>query len=134
MDVSYDEGYVHKCDVVQRDCKTDDGKTEKRDLAQLRVHFNRPTRNGDGEFTEKGDFWANVELWGPKARHLKVVQPGARVAVLGSFRGDNYTTEGGEERHGIKVVARSIAILPSSIQDVKFKAKVKDAETVTDED
>jgi single-stranded DNA-binding protein len=59
------------------------GNDEPRRLLRLNVYFDNPIPK-DGEFEDRGGFWAPVELWHRDADHWKdLYQKGMRVLVEG---------------------------------------------------
>ena len=60
------------------------GNDEPRRLLRLNVYFDNPIPKKDGEFEDRGGFWAPVELWHRDADHWKdLYQKGMRVLVEG---------------------------------------------------
>jgi single-strand DNA-binding protein len=47
------------------------GNDEPRRLLRLNVYFDNPIPKKDGEFEDRGGFWAPVELWHRDAEHWK---------------------------------------------------------------
>ncbi|MEA3291737.1 MAG: single-stranded DNA-binding protein, partial [Pseudomonadota bacterium] len=104
---------------------TADGE-ELRDLAVLRVRFNRPALV-DGKWEDRGGFWANVEVWGERAKSLDCIRKGAIVGVAGNLVMDRWQDkETGETKSALVVKARSVTIVPSCIESVTFKTRAED--------
>ena len=60
------------------------GNDEPRRLLRLNVYFDNPIPKKDGEYEDRGGFWAPVELWHRDAEHWKTLyQKGMRVLVEG---------------------------------------------------
>ena len=60
------------------------GNDEPRRLLRLNVYFDNPIPKKDGEYEDRGGFWAPVELWHREAEHWKTLyQKGMRVLVEG---------------------------------------------------
>ena len=60
------------------------GNDEPRRLLRLNVYFDNPIPKKDGEYEDRGGFWAPVELWHRDADHWKdLYQKGMRVLVEG---------------------------------------------------
>ncbi len=51
------------------------GNDEPRRLLRLNVYFDNPVPTKDGEFEDRGGFWAPVELWHRDAEHWKNAVP-----------------------------------------------------------
>lgn len=126
MNHYYDEGYVHSVELSRKPVATSDGE-EQRDLAVLRVRFNRPAFV-DGKWEDRGGFWANVEVWGGRAESLECIHKGAIVGVAGSLVMNRWQDkETGEQKSAMVVKARSVTIVPSCIESVTFKARSEDS-------
>ncbi len=122
MNFTYDEGYVHSIEHSRKQVTTEAGD-ELRDLATLRVRFNRPIPKDDG-WGDKGGFWANVEVWGHRATHLECIRQGAIVGVAGNLVLNEWSdSETGEERSSLVLKARSVTLVPACIESVTFKRK-----------
>src|SRR3546814_20246289 len=60
------------------------GNDEPRRLLRLNVYFDNPIPKKDGEYEDRGGFWAPVELWHRDAEHWKTLyQKSMRVLVEG---------------------------------------------------
>ena len=58
------------------------GSDEPRWLLRLNVYFDNPIPKKDGDYEDRGGFWAPVELWHREAEHWKTLyQKGMRVLV-----------------------------------------------------
>ena len=59
---------------------------ENNDVANLRIYFDRPVANAEGNFEDKKGFWLNVEVWGDRAQArgtpLHQGQPGGRHRII----------------------------------------------------
>lgn len=49
------------------------GNDEPRRLLRLNVYFDNPIPKKDGEYEDRGGFWAPVELWHRDAEHWKTL-------------------------------------------------------------
>jgi single-strand DNA-binding protein len=60
------------------------GNEEPRRLLRLNVYFDNLMLKKDGEYEDRGGFWAPVELWRCEAEHWKTLyRKGMRVLVEG---------------------------------------------------
>jgi single-strand DNA-binding protein len=58
---------------------------EARQVCALRIYFDRQVPNGE-EFEDRGGFWLDADLWGPRAEDAaRVLRKGMRVYVEGSL-------------------------------------------------
>ena len=100
------------------------GNDEPRRLLRLNVYFDNPIPKKDGEFEDRGGFWAPVELWHRDADHWKdLYQKGMRVLVEGRTVRDEWEDADENERVTFKVEARRVGILPYRIESVTLSAK-----------
>lgn len=99
------------------------GNDEPRRLLRLNVYFDNPVPK-DGEFEDRGGFWAPVELWHRDAEHWKALyQKGMRVMVEGRTVRDEWEDADANERVTFKIEARRVGILPYRIESVTINAK-----------
>ncbi|MBN0609987.1 single-stranded DNA-binding protein, partial [Pseudomonas aeruginosa] len=83
----------------------------------------------DGEYEDRGGFWAPVELWHRDAEHWKTLyQKGMRVLVEGRTVRDEWEDADENERVTFKVEARRVGILPYRIESVALSPKPQEAE------
>ena len=95
------------------------GNDEPRRLLRLNVYFDNPIPKKDGEYEDRGGFWAPVELWHRDAEHWKTLyQKGMRVLVEGRTVRDEWEDADENERVTFKVEARRVGILPYRIESV----------------
>jgi len=93
-------------------------------VCNLRVYFDKPVPVEDGGFEDKGGFWMNVELWGPRGvACADLLAKGARVQVEGSLIGKRWQDESGEDRTGLAVRARRVNPDLMTVDALKQKAK-----------
>jgi single-strand DNA-binding protein len=98
------------------------GNEEPRRLLRLNVYFDNPVPK-DGGFTDRGGYWAPVELWHAEAEHWSTLyQKGMRVLVEGRTVRDEWEDEEGP-RVTFKIEARRIAILPYRLEAVTLTPK-----------
>ena len=99
------------------------GNDEPRRLLRLNVYFDNPIPKKDGEYEDRGGFWAPVELWHRDAEHWKTLyQKGMRVLVEGRTVRDEWEDADENERVTFKVEARRVGILPYRIESVALSA------------
>jgi single-stranded DNA-binding protein len=100
------------------------GNDEPRRLLRLNVYFDNPIPKKDGEYEDRGGFWAPVELWHRDAEHWKTLyQKGMRVLVEGRTVRDEWEDADENERVTFKIEARRVGILPYRIESVTLSAK-----------
>src|SRR3546814_5317945 len=74
------------------------GNDEPRRLLRLNVYFDNPIPKKDGEYEDRGGFWAPVELWHRDAEHWKTLyQKSMRVLVEGRTVRDEWEDARSEE-------------------------------------
>jgi single-strand DNA-binding protein len=67
------------------------GTEEPRRLLRLNVYFDNPVPRKDGEYEDRGGFWAPVEIWRQEAeRWAALYQKGMRVLVSGRMECDDW--------------------------------------------
>ena len=55
-------------------------------VCSLRVFFDRPKPNGDGEFEDKWGFWMDASRWGTRGESAaRLLKKGSRVSVTGEL-------------------------------------------------
>jgi single-strand DNA-binding protein len=92
-------------------------------LLRLSVYFDNPVPK-DGEFHDRGGFWAPVELWHSDAEHWSTLyQKGMRVLVEGRMVRDDWEDGEGMPRTTFKVEARCIGVLPYRIERIVVATK-----------
>ncbi len=100
------------------------GNDEPARLLRLNVYFDNPVPTNDGEFDDRGGFWAPVELWHRDAEHwASLYQKGMRVLVTGRMEKDSWTDGEGKPRETWKINARSVGMLPYRIATVALSPK-----------
>lgn len=99
------------------------GNNEPRRMVRLNVYFDNSFPDGKGGYTERGGFWANVELWHKEAEaYAKLYQKGMRVLVQGRAVMDRWEKDG-EEVQALKVDAVRVGILPHRVEHVHLQQK-----------
>lgn len=99
------------------------GNKEPRRLLRLNVYFDNPVLKGDGEYEDRGGFWANVELWHKDAeRYSELYSKSMRVLVIGRMVMDKWEDDSGEECSAMKVQASRVGILPNRLQGLMVRS------------
>jgi Single-stranded DNA-binding protein len=97
------------------------GNKEPRRLLRLNVYFDNPVPKGDGEYEDRGGFWASVELWHKDAeRYSDLYSKSMRVVVIGRLVMDKWEDESGGECRAMKVQASRVGILPQRLQSAEM--------------
>jgi len=105
------------------------GNDEPRRLLRLNVYFDNPVPTGDGEFEDRGGFWAPVEIWHRDAEHWKILyQKGMRVLVQGRMVHEVWEDADGKSRETFKVQARRVGILPYRVEAMTLTQKLADGQ------
>jgi len=95
---------------------------DKRQVADLRIYFDRPIKNQDsGEYEDKGGFWLNVSVWDKLAEDVdRVLKKGMRVSVQGSLKQNVWDdVKSGEEKSKFVLYADEITLTLFRIESVK---------------
>jgi len=105
------------------------GNEEPHRLLRLNIYFDNPVPTGDGEFEDRGGFWAPVEIWHRDTEHWQTLyQKGMRVLVQGRMVRDEWEDADGKPRETFKVQARRVGILPMRIEAIALTPKSMDAQ------
>jgi single-strand DNA-binding protein len=100
------------------------GNEEPRRLLRLNVYFDNQVLRKDGEYEDRGGFWAPVELWHRDAeRWAALYKKGMRVLVFGREERDDWQGDDGTPRTTYKINARSVGILPHRVESVTLSAR-----------
>jgi single-strand DNA-binding protein len=100
------------------------GNEEPRRLLRLNVYFDNPVPKRDGEFDDRGGFWAPVEVWHREAEHwASLYRKGMRVLVSGRMERDDWQGDDETPRTTYKINARSVGILPYRIERIALSAR-----------
>lgn len=120
MGMFYDKGNLADAPSLKRIKGREGGDV---DVAKMRVFFGRYGQGENGDVTQKGGFWREVEIYGDKARacheHLR---KGARVAVMGREVDFWAKDDNGEEVQVFKIIADDVTLVLSRVEKVVFKA------------
>lgn len=96
------------------------GNKEPKRLLRLNVYFDNPVPKGDGDYEDRGGFWANVELWHKDAeRYSELYSKSMRVVVIGRLVMDKWEDDNGGECRAMKVQASRVGILPHRLQSAE---------------
>lgn len=100
------------------------GNEEPRRVLRLNVYFDNPVPKKDGEYEDRGGFWAPVDWWHKDAEHFAgLFQKGMRVVVQGREERDDWVDDDDNERTTYRINARSVSILPYRIESVNLSPK-----------
>ncbi len=103
---------------------------EARDVLELRVYFDRPVPDGDGNYTDKGGFWLNANLWGNRAKPLSdLLDKGMRVRVEGTLTQETWEDREGEERSGMKLDLDNVALELVRVSSIEMRQREGNANT-----
>ena len=118
--ISIEKAYVHSFNLKK--ITTNNG--EERTVFNARVLINRSRYNEEtDQYDDKGSFWVSFSLWGRAAEAFQGLNlTGARLLIVGELAQESWTDrESGETRTGMRFNGREAALLPGSIESVKFK-------------
>jgi len=105
------------------------GNEEPRRLLRLNVFFDNPLPKDNGEFEDRGGFWAPVEIWHRDTEHWQTLyQKGMRVLVQGRMVRDEWEDADGKPRETFKVQARRMGLLPYRIEAITLSQKPADTQ------
>ena len=111
------------------------GNEEPRRVLRLNVYFDNPVPKKDGEYEDRGGFWAPVDWWHKDAEHFATLfQKGMRVVVQGREERDDWIDDEENERITYRINARRVSILPYRVESVKLSPKQtsEDQENIND--
>ncbi|MGH8553062.1 MAG: single-stranded DNA-binding protein, partial [Methylococcales bacterium] len=95
---------------------------EDRQVAEMRVYFDRSVPKENGEYQDEGGFWLTVSLWGARAEPaVKILKKGARVQVDGILRAESWDDETGATRSALRLTASRIGIDPVCIESLSYR-------------
>lgn len=99
-----------------------DGRNGEFDVASMRIMFGRYGQDDQGEVEQRGGFWREVEIYGPKARSCaELLRKGARVLVVGEEREFTATDDNGQKVQVFKIVAEDIALQLTRVKSIVFE-------------
>ncbi|KIH80553.1 single-stranded DNA-binding protein [Pseudomonas batumici] len=100
------------------------GNNEPYRLLRLNVYFDNPIPKSDGEYEDRGGYWAGVEVWHKDAeRYSELYRKGMRVLVIGRMLMDKWEDDKGVECRAMKVQASRVGILPHRVEIVVMAAQ-----------
>ncbi|HGY89646.1 MAG TPA: single-stranded DNA-binding protein [Planctomycetes bacterium] len=102
---------------------------EKRAVASMRIFFDRSVPDGNGGFEDKGGFWLDVSLWGPRAETAaRLLDKGARVAVSGSLVQRTWEDkDSGDPRSRIELIADQVDVDLVRVDTLTYRARQNEA-------
>ncbi|WP_111748825.1 single-stranded DNA-binding protein [Salinisphaera orenii] len=96
---------------------------EDRQVADLRIYFDRNVPDGNGGFDEKGGFWLNVSAWTSRAINAaRVLRKGMRVKVDGTLSEDSWEKDG-QQYSRIDLTAQDISLDLGRVEAVTMQPK-----------
>ncbi|MCU1738485.1 MULTISPECIES: single-stranded DNA-binding protein [unclassified Pseudomonas] len=97
------------------------GNNEPYRLLRLNVYFDNPIPKSDGEYEDRGGYWAGVEVWHKDAeRYSELYCKGMRVLVIGRMLMDKWEDDKGVECRVMKVQASRVGILPHRVESLSM--------------
>ena len=99
---------------------------DKRQVADLRIYFDKPVKNQDtSEYEDKGGFWLNVSAWDNLAEDvMRVLKKGMRINVQGTLKHNVWIDkESGVEKSKFVLYADDITLTLFSIESVVRRQK-----------
>lgn len=114
-------GNVGKTPVLQRI----EIEGEKHTVAHLRVFFDRPVRQEDARYQDKGGFWLSVSLWDRRAEDaFRLLRTGSRVFIQGELRSQQWTDKDtGELRNELQLNGDRFFIDPLGVDAVQYQLR-----------
>jgi single-strand DNA-binding protein len=100
---------------------------EARQVCALRIYFDRQVPNGE-EFEDRGGFWLDADLWGPRAEDAaRVLRKGMRLYVEGSLAQHTWKDkETGGDRARLTLRADYLALDLGRLESVVLRARSAD--------
>jgi len=98
----------------------------QRQVADMRVYFDRPVRDHDSEqFKDNGGFWLDVSAWDWLAEDvMRVMKKGMRAKVEGSLKYTAWTDDNnGEERSKLVLYADDITLVLGRVESIQVRKK-----------
>lgn len=97
---------------------------EMRDVLELRVYFDCPVPDGDGNYADKGGFWLNANLWGHRAKALsELLDKGMRVRAEGTLIQETWEDREGEERSGMKLDLDNVSLELVRVSHIEMRPR-----------
>lgn len=96
---------------------------EQRSVAEMRIFFDRRTKQEDGSFAENGGFWVTASIWGWRAEAAaKFLPKGARVFASGRLREESWE-DNGQPRTALRLDADYLTVDLVCVEQLKVRAK-----------
>lgn len=96
---------------------------EQRSVAEMRVYFDRRTKQEDGSFADNGGFWVTASIWGWRAEAAaKLLPKGARVFASGRLREESWE-DNGQPRSQLRLDADYLTVDFVCVEQLKVRAK-----------
>ncbi len=98
-------------------------KGESRPVAEMRIFFDRRTRQDDGTYGDDGGFWVTANLWGWRGEAAaRLLTKGARVFARGRLRTQTWEDDQGT-RAELQLDMDYLALDLLGIETVTTRAK-----------
>lgn len=111
------------------------GNEEPRRVLRLNVYFDNPVLKKDGDYEDRGGFWAPVDWWHRDAEHFATLfQKGMRVVVQGREERDEWIDDDDNQRITYRINSRSVGILPYRLESVIVSPKPANAKSETQDE
>lgn len=96
---------------------------EQRQVADMRVYFDRPVPDGDGGFEDKGGFWRTVSVWDKRAEHAaRILRGGMGIRVEGTEVLHTWEQHG-EPRSQFQITAHKITLELARVESVAMRPR-----------
>lgn len=96
---------------------------EPRQVADMRIYFERPVPDDQGGFTDKGGFWRTVSIWDKRAEHAaRTLRSGMGVRVEGTEVLHAWDKDG-EQRTQMQIAAHSITLELPRVESVTMRER-----------
>jgi single-strand DNA-binding protein len=102
---------------------------EQRQVADMRIYFDRPVRDHDSEqFEDRGGFWLDVSAWDRLANDvMRILKKGMRVKVEGSLKHTTWADEiSGENRSKWVLYADEITLVLGRLESTQLRHSTKE--------
>ncbi|WP_111748604.1 single-stranded DNA-binding protein [Salinisphaera orenii] len=96
---------------------------EDRQVADLRIYFDRNVPDGNGGYEDKDGFWLNVSGWNTRCLNAaRVLKKGMRVRVEGTL-GEDAWEKDGQQYSRLDVTAQDITLDLGRVTSVTMQLK-----------
>ncbi len=97
---------------------------EPRPVADMRIFFDRRTKQEDGNYAEDGGLWMTVSIWGWRAEAAARLLPkGARVFARGRLREESWEDDEGEAHTQLRLDADYLTVDLLCVDELTLRAK-----------